>query len=226
MRCWTLNRWVVGCASMILLGMFLLIPKRGLPQEDTGISFGDKSWMIVFFCVTSEELEQLEKQGGGYVWFRIWGYWGMGCCYTQWNDAWNPKNTTQNEPRHGLAWPFPASFGGPWAISFPPNWTPATGHKKWLTSSNVSCVLLLNTWSQPHGNPQKSHNLVRWGESILGQRLSLCFRGLCGLGAWCGSPKIKHGRGFGDSWCSFSPIHFEIIYFHNLYGENNGMIQT
>ena len=49
---------------MILLGMFLLIPKRGLPQEDTGISFGDKSWMIVFFCVTSEELEQLEKQGG------------------------------------------------------------------------------------------------------------------------------------------------------------------
>lgn len=41
-----------------------LDPTRGLPQEDTGISFGDKSWMIFFFFVTSEELGQLEKQGG------------------------------------------------------------------------------------------------------------------------------------------------------------------
>lgn len=102
MRCWTRNRWVVGCASMILLGMFLLIPHVDFPKKTLEfllgmLILGDKSWMIIFL-VTSEELGQLEKTRWGYVWFRIWGYGGMGCCYTQWNVAWKPKNTATSWP--------------------------------------------------------------------------------------------------------------------------------
>lgn len=210
MRCWTRNRWVVGCASMILLGMFLLIPHVDFPKKTLKFLLGtDLGWSF-FFWWLQRNWDKLKKQGGDMCGL---GFGDMeGWVVVTHNETLlgTQKHYTNWATSKGLAWPFPASFGGLGAISFPPNWTPATSHKKWLTSTKVTGPspkhLESATWKPPK-NPLDSLRWIHpWPKTFV-----VLLRALW-IGAWCGSPKIaNHGRGFGDLWCSFSPVHFETI---------------
>ena len=203
MRCWTRNRWVVGCASMILLGMFLLIPHVDFPKKTLEFLLGTNLGWSFFFWWLQRNWDKLKKQGGDMCGLGFGDIEGWVVVTHNETLLGTQKHYTNWATSKGLAWPFPASFGGLGAISFPPNWTPATSH---IVTHLLKCELCPSpkhlesaTWKPPK-NPLDSLRWIHpWPKTFVVLSRALW------IGAWCGSPKINHG---GLVTCGAASLQF------------------